>query len=141
MSPKRGEVAPPAGAHEREVRFGNTTAAKGWESLLSAAPGNTRDAWQQMQTNPAPSPPTPRHHQLKGTLAFAEHGGKQLACWQIEVTGGGRIWYLLDPPPHSLDHRSRHRTPEEDRLRRPSSSCSGSSDQPMAAVSVGAPNL
>ncbi len=28
---------------------------------------------------------------------FAEHGGKQLACWQIEVTGGDRIWYLLDP--------------------------------------------
>jgi hypothetical protein len=27
----------------------------------------------------------------------AEHGGNQLACWQIEVTGGGRIWYLLDP--------------------------------------------
>jgi hypothetical protein len=98
VSPKRGErVAPPAGAHEWEVRFGNTTAAKGWESLCQQAPGNTRDAWHQMRTNPAPAPPTPRHHQLKGTLAAAEHGGKRLACWQIEVTGGGRIWYLLDP--------------------------------------------
>ncbi|HZA16192.1 MAG TPA: hypothetical protein VE645_04735 [Pseudonocardiaceae bacterium] len=98
MSPKRGErVAPPAGADEWEVRFGNTTAAKGWENLCQQAPGNTCDAWHQMRTNPAPAPPTPRHHQLKGALAFAEHGGKHLACWQIEVTGGGRIWYLLDP--------------------------------------------
>ncbi|HEX8933670.1 MAG TPA: hypothetical protein VF788_05670 [Pseudonocardiaceae bacterium] len=98
MSPKRGgRVAFPAGAREWEVRFGNTTAAKGWENPCQQAPGNTREAWHQMRTNPAPAPPTPRHHQLKGTLAFAEHGSKQLACWHIEVTGGGRIWYLLDP--------------------------------------------
>lgn len=45
---------------------------------------------------PAATPRTPRHHQLKGTLAFAEHDGKRLACWQIKVTGGGRIWYLLE---------------------------------------------
>jgi hypothetical protein len=102
VSPKRGDrVAPPANANQWEVRFGNTTAAKGWESPCQQAPGNTCDAWQQMRSNPAPRPPTPRHHQLKGVLAFAEHGGKQLACWQIEVTGGGRIWYLLDP-----DHRT-----------------------------------
>jgi hypothetical protein len=98
VSPKRGErVAPPARADVWEVRFGNTTAAKGWESLCQQVPGNTYDAWQQMRTNPAPAPPTPRHHQLRGSLAFAEHGGKHLTCWRIEVTGGGRIWYLLDP--------------------------------------------
>ncbi|MGH3888164.1 MAG: hypothetical protein ACRDSZ_16640 [Pseudonocardiaceae bacterium] len=37
-----------------------------------------------------------RHHQLKGKLAYGEHRGQTIPCWQIEVTSGGRIWYLLD---------------------------------------------
>lgn len=49
-----------------------------------------------MRTAPAPAAQTNRHHQLKGALAYALHDGKQLLCWQIEVTGGGRIWYLID---------------------------------------------
>jgi hypothetical protein len=33
---------------------------------------------------------------LKGKLALVERRGVLLPQWQIEVTGGGRIWYLLD---------------------------------------------
>jgi hypothetical protein len=33
---------------------------------------------------------------LKGSFAYGTYGGRRLAQWQIEVTGGGRIWYLLD---------------------------------------------
>ncbi len=97
MTPKRGDrVAPPASADEWEVRFGNGDAAKGWEELCQQAPTNTRNAWRDMRSNPAPSQPTPRHHQLKGKLAHGEHRGHTMPCWQIEVTSGGRIWYLLD---------------------------------------------
>lgn len=49
-----------------------------------------------MRTEPGPTPQTPRHHQLKGSLALGAHRGRSLPCWQIEVTGGGRIWYLID---------------------------------------------
>lgn len=51
-----------------------------------------------MRTDPGPGPgkPTNRHHALKGELAFGSYRGRALPQWQIEVTGGGRIWYLLD---------------------------------------------
>ena len=38
-----------------------------------------------------------RHHRLKGTLGTAVWKGEPLAGgWQYEVTGGGRIWYMID---------------------------------------------
>ena len=43
-----------------------------------------------------PQPGDTRHHQLKGELSTDTHGGKVLPQWQYEVTGGGRIWYLVD---------------------------------------------
>ncbi|WP_247648652.1 hypothetical protein [Saccharomonospora xinjiangensis] len=33
---------------------------------------------------------------MKYDLAVGRHGGRELPQWQIEVTGGGRIWYLVD---------------------------------------------
>ncbi|WP_223291187.1 hypothetical protein [Streptomyces avicenniae] len=70
----------------------------GWRELCNQAPGNARRAWQEMRVNPAPRPPTERHHQLRFDLATAPHAGGLLPQWQIEVTGGGRIWYLWDEP-------------------------------------------
>lgn len=97
MSPKRGErAAPPAGPDEWEVRFGTNEAAKGWEELCRQAAANTLAAWQQMRTEPAPRISTSRHHRLKGSLVFGDHRGRRHPCWQLEVTGSGRIWYLLD---------------------------------------------
>ena len=97
MSPKRGDrVAPPPGPGHYEVRFDNNEAVKGWDCLCQQAGGNTFDAWVAMRTNPAPNPPTPRHERLKGRLASVDRKGESLPQWQIEVTGGGRVWYLLD---------------------------------------------
>ena len=59
-------------------------------------PGNTRAAFEAIETHPRLSAPTGRHHQLKGQLAFDLYGGRSLPQWQYEVTGGGRIWYLVD---------------------------------------------
>jgi hypothetical protein len=39
---------------------------------------------------------SPRHHRLRGRLATAMVKGRALDRWQIEVTGAGRIWYLVD---------------------------------------------
>ncbi|MFE2737045.1 hypothetical protein [Streptomyces sp. NPDC056721] len=93
MSPKRGDrAAPPPGPDARDIRFATGEAAKGWEQLGAQAAGNTRVAWHLMRTDPAPVALTERHHRLKRELAR----GETMDRWQIEVTAGGRVWYLLD---------------------------------------------
>lgn len=98
MSPKRGErVAPPAGPGEWEVRFLNAGAAKGWDDLCLQAPGNTHNAWMAMRRDPVPAAISSRQHRLKHQFSTGIAKGRVLDHWQIEVTGGGRIWYLVDP--------------------------------------------
>lgn len=97
MSPKRGDrAAPPPVTGEWDVRFASGEAAKGWEQLGAQAAGNTCGAWHLMRTDPAPTIRTERHHRLRGTLARGTHRGETMCRWQIEVTAGGRIWYLVD---------------------------------------------
>jgi hypothetical protein len=97
VSPKRGDrVAPPPGPGDWDVRFKESDAAKGWEELCSQAPGNALAAWTTMRQDPVPPMNAPRHHRLKYGLATGEVRGRVLDHWQIEVTGAGRIWYLVD---------------------------------------------
>jgi hypothetical protein len=97
VSPKRGDrVAPPARAGEYELRFGTGDAAKGWEELCRQAPANARVAFDAIRGNPRPTPPSERQHRLKHDLAWGTHGGQRLEQWQYEVTGAGRIWYLVN---------------------------------------------
>lgn len=103
MSPKRNErVAAPAARDEWELRFATNEAARGWENLCRQAPENTRKAWIELRGRARPCPPAPRNHQLKGSRATAIHGGAALPQWQFEVTGGGRIWYLVDDERRTL---------------------------------------
>ncbi|GAA1675210.1 hypothetical protein ACFTSF_02275 [Kribbella sp. NPDC056951] len=94
MTPaKRGDrVAPPAGRDQWEVRFHTSQAAKGWEELCRQVPGNTARAWEEIRREPQPAVRTSRRLRLKGPLAYDDG----LEQWQYEVTGGGRIWYLVD---------------------------------------------
>lgn len=102
MSPKRGDrAAPPPVGGEWDVRFASSEAAAGREALCARAPGNTRKAWDLMRSSPG-RPETPRHSQLRGKLATAEYGGRTLEQWEIEVTGAGRIFYLLDKDKHTV---------------------------------------
>ncbi|WP_039889916.1 hypothetical protein [Mycobacterium xenopi] len=103
MSPKRGDrVAPPAVRGQWELRFATSEAVKGWESLCQQAAANTAIAWNELRSRPQSPAPTARHHRLKGRLASGMHGGVQMEQWQYEVTGGGRIWYLVDVDKHTL---------------------------------------
>lgn len=103
MSPKRKDrAAPPPRPGGWGIRFGTTQAAQGWDGLCSQAADNLRAAWEELETSPGPVPRTERHHQLKGTEAFGEFDGRRLPKWQYEVTGGGRIWYLLDEERRTL---------------------------------------
>jgi len=97
-----GRVAPPAGRGEWELRFATSEAVKGWEALCQQAAANTAAAWHELRTRPDHLAPTGRHHQLKGRLATATHGGVEMGQWQYEVTGAGRIWYLVDAAKRTL---------------------------------------
>ena len=105
MSPKRNDpVAPPPIGDEWNIRFNTNDSAKGWDELVAAAPGNARRAWDIMRSDPGPGPgkPTSRHHQVYGSMSTGTQGGRTFPQWQIEVTGGGRIWYLLDADRHTV---------------------------------------
>ncbi|MGM7440551.1 hypothetical protein [Streptomyces tunisiensis] len=97
MTAGRGDrAAPPAPDGHWEVRFADAASAKDWENLAQQARANTYRAWITRRTTPAPATETPRHHRLKGSLAHGTRRGQTCEQWQIEVTGGGRVRYLLD---------------------------------------------
>ena len=102
MSPKRSDrAAPPPIGDEWDIRFASSDAASGWDQLCAQAAGNTRWAWELMLKSPGP-PETPRHSRLRGAFATGEYGGRVLDQWEIEVTGAGRIFYLLDRDKHTV---------------------------------------
>ncbi|MGW4895463.1 hypothetical protein ACWEQL_24825 [Kitasatospora sp. NPDC004240] len=97
MSPKRGDrAAPPAVDTEFDLRFATTEAADGWEQLSRHAASNLRRAFEAIRTAPRSTDHPHRHHRLKGALGTGGFKGLQLERRQYEVTGGGRIWHLID---------------------------------------------
>ena len=105
MSPKRKDpVAPPTVGGEWRVKYCKNEAISGWSELENKASTNLRVAWEIMRDDPGPGPgkPTGRHAQLKGSLAFGTCDGRSLPRWQIEVTSGDRVWYLLDVEKHTV---------------------------------------
>ncbi|KJS62967.1 hypothetical protein [Streptomyces rubellomurinus] len=97
MSPKRGDrAAPPPTGDEYDLRFANSEAAEGWEDLGRQAAGNLRRAFERIRVEPRTVASPDRQHRLKGALGTALFKGQQLERWQYEVTGGGRLWYLID---------------------------------------------
>ncbi|OZV79766.1 hypothetical protein CA850_17120 [Micromonospora echinospora] len=103
MSPKRGDrAAPPAVDGEYELRFADSAAAEGWERLAQQAPANLRRAYEVLRAAPRARTSPDRQHRLKGSLASVSWKGQELERWQYEVTGGGRIWYLVDDERRTL---------------------------------------
>ena len=97
MSSKRGDrAAPPPVGDEFDLRFANSAAAEGWEHLARQVPANLRRAYDAIRAMPRSMTSPERQHRLKGSLATGTWKGETYERWQYEVTGGGRIWYLVD---------------------------------------------
>ncbi|ONM47106.1 hypothetical protein [Nocardia donostiensis] len=97
MSPKRGDrAAPPAVGTEFDIRFATTDASVGWEHLAQQAGTGLRRAFDAIRAQPRATTNPDRQHRLKGSLGSAVWKGVTLERWQYEVTGAGRIWYLVD---------------------------------------------
>ncbi|TXR51570.1 hypothetical protein [Quadrisphaera setariae] len=77
-----------------QMRFANRKASVGWASVVAQASSNAATAWGQILTTPRHI--SERQHPLKGKLAQGAYEGQTLERWQYEVTGGGRLWYLID---------------------------------------------
>ena len=80
---------------EYDLRFASGEAADGWEELSRQAAGNLRRAFDAIRADPRARSSPERHHRLKGSLGTAAWKGQRLERWQYEVTGGGRIWYVI----------------------------------------------
>jgi CubicO group peptidase (beta-lactamase class C family) len=97
VSPKRNDrVAPPPEPGGWDFRFANNRAAGGSEALCRQAPTNARRAYEAITNDPAPPAWSGRQHRMEHALAEREFKGRLLPQWQYEVTGGGRVWYLVD---------------------------------------------
>jgi hypothetical protein len=89
-------VAPPPGPGEWDIRFKDTDSAKGWDELCRQVPENALGAWLKMRHAPTPPMDSRRHHRLRRELGTETWQGRELDHWQLEVTGSGRVWYLVD---------------------------------------------
>ncbi|GGK10811.1 hypothetical protein GCM10010123_45960 [Pilimelia anulata] len=98
MNLKRDQPIPPPPAEgEWLIICGTREARTGWPDLQRQAGANLARAHETLRTDPAPVPETDRQHRLRGKqLRSGEYQGRTLPRWQYEVTGGGRIWYLVD---------------------------------------------
>ncbi len=86
MSSRRGErAAPPPVGEEYDLRFASNQAG-----------GNLRRAFDAIRAHPRSRSAPERHHRLKGSPGTATWKGEPLERWQYEVTGGGRIWYVIE---------------------------------------------
>lgn len=93
MSAKRGDAV--ERPNPWEFVFKDLDAAKGWAELVRASPAATDQAWVAVTSDPKRT--DARQHQLKGkVLSTGSYQGAAMAQWQYEVTGAGRIWYLID---------------------------------------------
>ncbi|UBU15112.1 hypothetical protein [Nonomuraea gerenzanensis] len=111
MSPKRGDdVAPPPIGDEWRVRFATNEAAKGWAALCAQAPSNARRCYERLRNDPLFTENPDRQHRLRGRLATASFGGRDLPQWEFEVTAAGRVRYLID-----ADRRTVHLVYASDR--------------------------
>lgn len=98
MSGKRGERVPrPTASGEWEIRFGNKDAGKAWAELSNAKIANAlARLYDILVKDPRWKGDPGRHHQLLGDLATGTYQGREMEKWQHEITGSGRVWFLID---------------------------------------------
>ena len=94
MPKRRERVAPPPLRGGWDFRYATNNGVGGWEKLCTAAPANTRVAWERITADPRHR--TERQHPLRGGLGRRLINGIEMEQWQYEVTGAGRLWYCID---------------------------------------------
>lgn len=102
MSGRGARVPAPATGQQWDLRYGNKKAADNWEKLCNVAAGNCATMHARLTADPRHAVNPSRHHRLRGGLATAKHAGRDLEQWQYEITGAGRVWFLIDDDNHKV---------------------------------------
>ena len=97
MSKRESPVPRPLKRTEWEIFFDTRDDQKGWTDLLATARNATTEAWNTLTCDPLTE--TARLYQLKADFAYLTRNGRTYARYQYKVTGGGRIWFYVDPTP------------------------------------------
>lgn len=80
-----------------------------WLQLCNQAAGEAQRVYDKLQTDPTYQDGD-RQHPLEGAPGRAQWQGQAVRRWQIDVTSGGRIWYLVDEAPVGAGQRRRSGT-------------------------------
>jgi hypothetical protein len=98
VSGKRGgKVERPTASDEWVLKFGAREAAKAWTELGNAKLANAlARLYDVLVKDPRWRGNPDRHHQLKGELATGTYDGRKMERWQHEISGSGRVWFLVD---------------------------------------------
>lgn len=96
MSARGARVPAPPTGDQWDLRFADKKAARNWEQLCNAAATNCAATHAQLTKDPRQAVNPSRHHRLHGSLGTGKHGSRELEQWQYEITGSGRIWFLID---------------------------------------------
>lgn len=94
MPGRRQRVPRPAVGDDWQLRFLKNPAVRGWDDLCGKAPEAAARAYDLLQHDPRQR--TERNHPLRGELGTGTVAGRELERWQHEVTGAGRLWFLID---------------------------------------------
>jgi mRNA-degrading endonuclease RelE of RelBE toxin-antitoxin system len=94
VSVRGARVPRPPSEGEWTLRYTAREVAVEWEKLCSTHASAARRAYDYLTQNPRQR--TERNFRLKGELGTCDYRGRTLERWQHEVTGGGRIFFLID---------------------------------------------
>jgi hypothetical protein len=75
------------------IEFTCRNAEKGWNDLRATQLNGLVAAWEFLTRTPTER--SEKCDQLKGNLATVTHDGEVRSRWQLELSGGARIWYYI----------------------------------------------
>lgn len=90
----------PATGTQWELRFCKKHAVAQWDQLCSQLPEVAARVYDSLRDDPRAH--SDRCHRLRGAEGSGTHRGEIMDRWQFEVTGGGRLFYLIDDPEHTV---------------------------------------
>lgn len=93
----RGErITRPTRTNEWLVLAADKRVAEEWDRWAKQEPNALAAAYDKVAANAIEF--SARQRKLEGAMGVGTYEGKTFDRWQYEVTGGGRIFYLVDDP-------------------------------------------
>jgi hypothetical protein len=86
--------------NEWEIKCHKNDAGKAWDQLCNQHPEAAARVHNFLAENPRRR--TDRNHPLRGELGVGVVRGVTVERWQHEVTGAGRVWFLIDDERHTI---------------------------------------